>query len=107
MNAAANKVELAFEDRDLLRQVPPAVDVILVGDIFYDSAIAKRLWPWLQQALKAGSTVLIGDPGRTYLPRQKLRAVATYHIENTSEFEDSDLRAATVWAMLDDALAFG
>jgi predicted nicotinamide N-methyase len=105
LNTSANNVELEFEAANLLLSAPPSVDVILVGDVFYDNTIAKRLWPWLLQAIADQSTVLIGDPGRAYLPREELLTIARYHLDETSLFEDSDLRTATVWQMREDTLA--
>ena len=58
---------------------PPAeADVIAVGDLFYDGALADRVLAYLDRCLDCGSAVLIGDPGRTWLPRGRLRQVAAY-----------------------------
>ena len=46
-----------------------------------------------------GKTVLIGDPGRFYLPKMGLKRIAAYHAPTTSIMEDSDLRNAQVWTV--------
>ncbi len=96
LNADENDVELVFENRDLLLAPPPPVDLILAGDIFYEKATADRVWPWL---VSAQAEILIGDPGRSYLPKKQLQAVAKYRIDWTNKVEDSDLRNAIVWQM--------
>src|SRR5262249_21692243 len=68
LNARANDVELAVTGRDVLAEGPPAVDVVLAGDVSYEESMASRMHGWLRAAAAAGSCVLIGDPGRAYLP---------------------------------------
>jgi predicted nicotinamide N-methyase len=80
LNAAANDVTLEVSDGDLISGPPPAVDVITVGDLFYDLGLAQRATGFLGRCAKAGVTVLIGDPYRAYLPRQRLRLLAEYRV---------------------------
>ena len=46
-----------------------------------------------------GATVLIGDPGRSYLPRGKLEAVATYEVPVTRALEDAEIKRSSVWRL--------
>src|SRR6187549_2791206 len=55
LNAAANDVAVAFTDADLLDAPPPAVDVILAGDICYEKPLAERVMAWLAVAREAGA----------------------------------------------------
>ena len=43
----------------------------------------------------AGRCVLVGDPGRTYLPRSGLERITAYSVKTTRELEDSDLDNVT------------
>jgi predicted nicotinamide N-methyase len=81
---------------------PDDWDVIMVGDLFFEQPLARELEAWLRGLLPQGVEILIGDPQRTYLPREGLEKVMTYTVETTSELEDSDLRNASVWRMVDD-----
>ncbi|MGE5501895.1 MAG: class I SAM-dependent methyltransferase [Ignavibacteriales bacterium] len=99
LNAAANGVEIGFTDTDLLDSPPPAVDVILAGDICYEKPLATRVLAWLEAARAQGSTVLIGDPGRTYFPRQGLIKLAEYQVPTTRELEDMEVKKTAVWAL--------
>ncbi len=68
LNAFANGVRLRVTHHDLTQAAPPAVDVILAGDVFYAPEVAAAVLPFLQAARRAGALVLIGDPGRKDLP---------------------------------------
>ena len=41
--------------------------------------------------------VLVGDPGRSYLPRQRLEPLAVYQIAVTRVLEDAEVKRTTVW----------
>ena len=100
LNAQANGVELEFTAKDLLEAPPPAwAEVILAGDICYEKPLAERVMTWLGAARAAGATVLIGDPGRSYFPRQDLEKLAEYQVRTTREIEDMEVKKTAVWAM--------
>lgn len=75
VNAQENTVAITVRVGDALAGPPPEAEVITAGDLFYDRALAKRSLAFLATCAAAGRTVLIGDPGRTHLPRDRLRAV--------------------------------
>ena len=100
LNAAANGVAVEFTDRDLLDRAPPAwAKVILAGDICYEKPLAERVMAWLAAGRAQGATVLIGDPGRSYFPRQGLEKLTEYHVPTTRELEDMEVKKTAVWAM--------
>lgn len=98
LNAALNNVTLETTDADLIGAEAPH-DVILVGDLFYDRDLAPRVFAWLSKLKAQGKTVLIGDPGRTYLPKDKLNQIAAYDIPVPRALEDAELKRAAVWAL--------
>ena len=97
LNAAANGVEVACVIADLLDQPPPAMDLILAGDICYEKPVAERALSWLRAAHDAGARVLIGDPGRSYFPRTGLVQLAEYQVQTTRELEDFEIKRTGVW----------
>ncbi|MDX5392342.1 MAG: methyltransferase, partial [Caulobacteraceae bacterium] len=99
VNATANGVTCDFTDADLLEVPPPAVDVILAGDICYEKPLAQRVMDWLGQARRQGAVVLIGDPGRSYFPREGLDKLAEYQVPTTRELEDMEVKKTAVWAL--------
>ena len=100
LNAQANGVEIAFTCADLLDTPPPAeVDVILAGDTCYEGPLAERVEAWLRTAQAAGASVLLGDPGRTYLPHRRLRRLAEYRVQTTRELEDQEVKRTAVYAL--------
>lgn len=100
LNAEANGVEVAFTDADLLAAPAPAdADVILAGDICYERPLAERVEGWLREARDRGAEVLIGDPGRTYLPRARLRPLAEYRVATSRELEDQEVKRTAVYAL--------
>jgi predicted nicotinamide N-methyase len=100
LNAQANGVAVAFTDENLLDAPPPAwAEVILAGDICYEKPLAERVIAWLGQARAAGAAVLIGDPGRSYFPREGLEKLAEYQVPTTRELEDMEVKKTAVWRM--------
>ncbi len=43
--------------------------------------------------------VLIGDPGRTYFPKQGLEHLAEYQVPTTRELEDFAVKKTSVWRL--------
>ena len=99
LNAAANGVTIAFTDTDLLDAPPPPADVILAGDICYEKPLAEKVMAWLGAGRAAGATVLIGDPGRSYFPREGLTKLAEYQVPTTRELEDQEVKKTAVWTL--------
>jgi predicted nicotinamide N-methyase len=99
LNASLNGLAVTVERRDVLDDEPPEVDVVLAGDVFYDAALAERVQPWLLAASRGGVRVLVGDPGRHYLPRAVLRELAAYEVPTTRELEGAEVRTARVFAV--------
>ena len=55
--------------------------------------------PYLERASQAGALVLVGDPGRAYLPRERFTQVATYEVPVERVIEDTDVKHTTVWRL--------
>jgi len=96
INAKANGCVIMSTGDDLLNGAQQNFDVILVGDLFYEQATAERCFAFLQQS---SAEVLIGDPGRSYLPREKLIGVAQYQVPVSRELEDSEIKQTSVWRL--------
>lgn len=98
LNAALNEVELEIDEADPIGQTSDC-ELILVGDLFYDRDLALRVTHWLTALQGEGKTVLIGDPGRAYLPRDKLEQITAYEIPVSRALEDCELKRAAVWKL--------
>lgn len=96
LNAAVNSVSLDFIGADLIGQNVDA-DVVLAGDVFYDKSFAGALVPWFETLAAEGKDVLVGDPGRAYLPKDRLEFCAVYEVPVTRALEDSEVKKTTVW----------
>lgn len=96
LNAAENGVEIAFVGEDLIGG-PLDADVLLAGDVFYDRDFANALVSWFGTLAAEGRRVLVGDPGRSYRPTERLEALATYEVPVTRVLEDSEVKKTTVW----------
>jgi predicted nicotinamide N-methyase len=100
LNAAANGVALKTTEQNLLDHPPPsAAQVILAGDICYEAPLATQVMDWLIAARAGGALVLIGDPGRSYFPREGLTKLAEYQVPTTRELEDMEVKKTAVWAV--------
>ncbi|PIB91107.1 methyltransferase [Caulobacter sp. FWC2] len=96
LNAVANGVVVEVMQSDLTGGDPPEVDLMLVGDLFYDPDLAERVEGFLRRCLAAGIVVLIGDPFRAFLPTERLRVVAEYPVADYGD-PDGAARAAAVF----------
>ncbi|MFT0861316.1 class I SAM-dependent methyltransferase [Ancylobacter sp. G4_0304] len=72
-------------------------DVVLAGDIAYERELSARVFAWLLALSARGARVLIGDPGRTYLPRDALEKLAEYGVPVSRELEDCEIKRTAVW----------
>lgn len=99
MNAGLNQVSLNIKLEDVLQQHPLPADVILVGDLFYEKTLAARCLTWLRQAHEQGAKVFIGDPGRSYLPKDQLEKLAEYNVPVTRDLEDAEIKKTAVWQL--------
>jgi predicted nicotinamide N-methyase len=96
LNAEQNGVTLEIATEDHIGS-PMEGAVILVGDLCYERPVAERLVPWLCAEAERGSLVLLGDPGRSYLPSLGLTLVARYAVVTTQELEDRPVRETGVY----------
>jgi predicted nicotinamide N-methyase len=96
INARANGVAVAPVQADLVGQ-DGGWEAVLAGDICYERDLAARVAEWLMGLSRRGATVLIGDPGRSYLPREQLDNLAQYQVPVTRTLEDSDIKKTGVW----------
>ncbi|MDB5522659.1 MAG: hypothetical protein JWM58_422 [Rhizobium sp.] len=96
LNSRLNDIEITFSSEDMIGSTILA-DVLLAGDVFYDERFAERLIPWFESLVKAGITVIVGDPGRSYCPRSRMQPLATYQVPVTRALEDAEVKQTTVW----------
>jgi len=99
LNARANGHRVTAVCRDVLDDDPPDADVILAGDCWYEARLAERVLPWLEGARARGIDVLVGDPGRRFLPSDALVELAAYDVRTTTVLEDLDRRTGWVYAL--------
>lgn len=102
LNADANGVVVPAVCADVLDEdgLPaPGTDVVLVADAFYERDLADRVMRFLERGRTRGATVLLGDFGRAYLPRQRLVPLAAYDVSGLTVLEGSDTKRTIVWAL--------
>jgi predicted nicotinamide N-methyase len=97
LNAALNGVAVAVETADLIGTAGAAWDVVLVGDMCYEQPLAERLTVWLRALAGDGVAVLLGDPGRSYVPTSGLTKLARYTVPTSRELEDRESRDGVIW----------
>jgi predicted nicotinamide N-methyase len=99
LNAEANGVRVATTQANLLAEAPGAFDAILVGDMFYERALAERALAFVEAARAKSAEVLVGDPRRSYFPKERFRQVAEYSVPVTRDLEDMDIKRTAVWQL--------
>ncbi|MFL5777673.1 MAG: class I SAM-dependent methyltransferase [Chloroflexota bacterium] len=99
LNARANGCRVTVVHRDVLDEPAPDADLVLAADCWYDGRLAERAMPWLRRARDGGAEVLLGDPGRRYLPTDGLLKLGSYEVRTTTELEDLEQKWSGVYAL--------
>jgi predicted nicotinamide N-methyase len=101
LNARVNGRAIATDLRNLLAApLDNAIDVVLAGDVCYEKPMAEQVFAWLRKNAAMGKTVLLGDPGRSYLPTQGLKEIARYDIPTSLQLENRGMKETVVWQVL-------
>lgn len=96
INAAANGVTVEGTFADVIGR-DDGWDIVMAGDVCYEKEMSARVFAWLQAVARRGALVLMGDPGRNYLPGSHLEEIAVYDVRTTRELEDREVRRTKVW----------
>lgn len=97
-NAALNGLRVEARCADVI-DTDEGWGLVLVGDVFYEDELSRRVERWLRVLRQRGATVLIGDPGRSFLPRERLRCVATRSVPVVAAWDSVTDRPARLWAL--------
>ncbi|SCY29172.1 class I SAM-dependent methyltransferase [Microvirga guangxiensis] len=96
LNAEANGVSVTPIQEDLIGQ-DRGWETVLAGDICYEQDLAAWVTDWLFALSRRGAAVLIGDPGRSYLPKDRLERLEIYEVPVTRTLEDAEIKKTSVW----------
>src|SRR5206468_3673440 len=99
-NAVLNEVAVIVTTGDVIDTNDPRWEVVTAGDVCYERPMADRVIRWLRALATSGRLVLLGDPGRAYLPAEGLRECARYLVPTSRELEDRETRDAVVCEVL-------
>lgn len=102
LNATANGVAVRAVCGDIVGLPLPDIDVVLAGDVCYEKPMAERVIGWLRGLARAGVLVIIGDPGRAYVPKAGIEALAKLTVPTSLDLEDREVRDTVVWRLLGD-----
>jgi predicted nicotinamide N-methyase len=97
INAAENAVVIETTAKDLLSAPQAGFDIVLVGDLYYERQLADRVSAFIDEARVRGEQIFIGDPQRSYFPRDRYERAAEYQVPVTRELEDSEIKRTAVW----------
>lgn len=98
LNVAANDVQVDILPGDLLDGPPPTdINLIAVGDLFYEAGLARRTTAFLDRCAAAGIEIIIGDPGRDTLPLDRLLPIAEYGVADVGDMRDAAKRRGMVF----------
>ena len=100
LNAQLNDVAITFTQADITEGEPPPADVFFCGDVFYEKAMADKVLAFLNRLLAKGVPVFIGDPDRSYLPKDRLAHLETYTVPVIGALEDNAVKKTSVYRLL-------
>jgi len=96
LNARENGVVLRTTREDLLSAALPEADVVLIGDGCYEQPMASQVMAWAKRCASAGMLVLLGEPGRSYAPREGFERLQSYLVATPRDLESRDAMATDV-----------
>jgi predicted nicotinamide N-methyase len=99
LNAQANGVLIETTEKDLLGATPGVFGAVMVGDMFYERPLAERALAFVQMAHAKGAEVLVGDPRRSYFPKERFHPVVEYSVPVTRDLEDMEIKRTAVWRL--------
>jgi predicted nicotinamide N-methyase len=99
LNAEANGVAVDTTTADLLSSPAGAFGAMLVGDLFYERDLAGRVLAFIEAAHAHGAAVLVGDPRRSYFPKERFQQIAEYSVPVTRDLEDMEIKRTAVWRL--------
>ncbi|XP_049812617.1 electron transfer flavoprotein beta subunit lysine methyltransferase-like isoform X2 [Schistocerca nitens] len=103
LNCSLNQVNVNVSLNDMIGKTCFEWDIILLGDVLYDTEFAQRLQPWIKSLQNAGKTIFVGDPGRhamNVIPEGNLQLLATYSLPPQTNLENRGFSTAFVWKIL-------
>ena len=98
-NALANRVPVTVRNLDMTCSQAGGADVVLAADVFYQRELAAVALAFLRAAAAAGATVLCADPGRAFVPRDRLVPVASFEVPVLAVIEDNPVKTVTVYRL--------
>jgi predicted nicotinamide N-methyase len=99
LNAEANGIAFETTGADLLASGPRAFGLVMVGDLFYERPLAERALAFVTAARGLGADVLVGDPQRSYFPKDRFTQIAEYSVPVTRDLEDMEIKRTAVWRL--------
>ena len=100
LNARANRVPVPVIAGDVLDGDSDGAEVVLAGDVWYSGTLAERVLGFGERARARGASVLAGDIGRAFLPRDRFRVLDARDVPVLADLEDASVKTTMVWAML-------
>jgi len=98
LNGVVNDAIPRVDPRDVLATaVAGDADLILTGDMCYERPLADSLIAFLRRRAARGVEILLGDPGRAYLPQEALEPVASFAVPTSLDLEDRTMRITAVY----------
>lgn len=98
LNAAANGTAIQSILGDVTADPPMPVDLVVIGDLFYERDLAARVTRFLDRCADSGIDALIGDPGRAFLPRSRLRRLWEFAVSDFGDGNDDAGKTSAVFS---------
>lgn len=96
MNAAHNQIPCSLTGLIDLTKPYKGVDLILAGDVCYEHLMSHRVLKWLRLSSFEGRAVMIGDPGRAYLPQEGLKTLGEVTVPTPLSLEEQPERQVRI-----------
>lgn len=94
LNAELNGVEIETTSQDLSERSSLPQSAVLVGDVTYEAALARRVLAWLSRLAARGTLAIVADPGRGCLEETSLELLARHEAPADND-RDGTLRVPT------------
>jgi predicted nicotinamide N-methyase len=97
LNARANGVPTPNLLGDVLDRDGEGAGLVLAGDVWYTRPLAERVLAFIERSTARGASVLVGDIGRAFLPRDRFRVLQAGDVPVLADLEDSSVKRTMIW----------
>lgn len=99
INEEENEVEIRVKKEEMIGK-ERGWDMIMEGEVFYEKKIEERIIKWLKKIEERGERIIVGDKGRKYMNKERMKKIEIYKVQVKREIEEEEVKRKKVWEFI-------